>query len=434
MTDTTIPLSDLGSNAGDDGKRRDRWGRLLVVPEGGGKPVGYTRYTTIAKTTDDGGGLMPWKATMAVCGTLTQRSIAARWRTLLAEHEHPWYAGPEPKAKCKRLVEEAAEAGGAGDRREEGNALHAVTALVDMGQTPAHLSREMEADVEAYVNKLIEYGITIVDGMVERTVVDDTHRVGGTFDRLVRVNGSDKLKIADLKTGLDLSYSWPAFAVQLGGYSRAEAMYEQGDDPNGSADVRAAMPEVDQDEGLIIWLPAGEARCELITVDLNAGWEGFELALAVRAWRQRKGLSWPLSQWVPAPEPATPPKPKLQLLPPADVSQDEPAVNGSTEYAPDIRAWLQERIDTIGTWHDVAARADLGRSWPQDMPTLRSSMAHTSEQLDQIEAVVDGVETRHSLPFGPTKPGSVHPQERRVERRLLATFPGSTITTKEQSP
>ena len=40
--------------------RRDRWGRYFVVPPEGGKPEGYTRVTTIAKSADDGGAIQAW--------------------------------------------------------------------------------------------------------------------------------------------------------------------------------------------------------------------------------------------------------------------------------------------------------------------------------------------------------------------------------------
>jgi hypothetical protein len=426
----TIPLSAFPSASSEI--RRNQYGHYLIIPPGGDTPLlGYIRATTVAGATDDGGGLGPWKATMAVCGTLRQRSIKAKWQTLLAEHESPWYANPESKAKCKKLVEEAAEAGGAGDRREEGLSLHAITALVDVGDTPAHLSAETEADVSAYANKLIEYGVAIVPGMVERTVVLDEHRVAGTFDRLVRIRGRELPMVADLKTGADLSYSWRSIAVQLAIYAHADSLYEQGADPNGSADVRSPMPEVDQHEALVMWLPAGEARCELIVVDLDAGWEGFELSMQVRKWRQRKGLSWPLSQWVPAPEPVAPPRPKLTLLDPLPVEtiraiESAPLPDVSHDHVAEVRAWLQERIDVCGGWADET-RADLGRSWPEGMPTLRASTTHTSEQLAQIEAVVDGVEARHSVPFGPSKPGTTVTHEDRVIGRLRATFPGSTV-------
>jgi hypothetical protein len=406
----SIPLDQLGANApGGDGLRRDRWGRLLVVPPDGGKPKGYTRYTTVAKTTDEGGGLVSWKAALAVCGTLRRRGIRAQWEALIAEHGDPWYAGDEPKARCKRLVEEAAEAGGATDRREQGTALHAITALVDRGQTPQHLSAETARDIEAYQETLAAHGITVAhmahSGLpaVEVTVVDDTFEAGGTFDRIVNVRGRARPLVCDLKTGADISYSGGSFSVQVAGYAHAEAVYEQGADPNGSTDVRAPMPDVDQDEGLVIWLPAGEGRCELYTVDLAAGWQGFVLSMAVREWRQRKGLL----------KVFTPP-PALTVVP------DSPTVV-------ELRAWLQERINVIGR-HTPEARAALGELWPLGLPTLRARDDHTPEQLAEIEKLLDEVEAHFVIPFGPPRPGTTD-QERRVIGAARRAFPPSTKET-----
>lgn len=452
MTDT-IPLDQLGANApnGDDGLRRDRWGRLLVVPPGGDKAEGYSRVTTIAKTTDEGGGLMPWKATMAVCGTLRRRGIRAQWEALINATGDPWYAGEEAKAKCKRLVEEAAEAGGATDRREIGVALHAITAHVDRGLDPQHLSPETMRDLAAYTDALITNGIFIDIHMIETTVVLDSYKVGGSFDRLVRVRGHDKLMVADLKTGADISYSDSSFAVQIAGYAHGEAIYQQGATP--ADDVRLPMPDVDQHEGLVIWLPAGEGRCELFTVDLDTGWEGFELSMAVRAWRKRKPMA-KFSQWAPAPvapvtttAPAPIAPPTLRLLDEpepihvanihvaaatSDVSQiivhrwtHAGQERTSIATVVDIRAWLQTRINEVGRF-SPEARADLGRSWPEGMPTLASTDSHTTDQLYAIEHCLDGVEGRHMMPFAIARPGQIQRREDSVIGRLHATFPNST--------
>ena len=53
MTITDAPATEL---------TRDRWGRPLIVPPEGGKPVGYTRVSTLAKALDDLNNLMAWKA------------------------------------------------------------------------------------------------------------------------------------------------------------------------------------------------------------------------------------------------------------------------------------------------------------------------------------------------------------------------------------
>ena len=428
-----IPLDQLGS-VSDDGLRRDQWGRLLVVGPDDDEPRGYTRVTTVAKTTDEGGGLMPWKATMTACGLMRRPGLRAQWEALIAAHDgDPWYASEDAKAACKRLVEETAAAGGATDRREIGLALHAITAQLDRRDELRYLTPETERDLTAYTNTLIERGITIVPDMIEVTVVLDRYGVGGTFDRLVTVPGYELPLIADLKTGADLSYSWGSFAVQLSAYAHADAIYAQGADPNGSEDMRLTMPEVDRTSGLIIWLPAGEGRCELFVVDLDLGWSGFNLAHAMREWRREKALVGPLSVWAPTPaQPSAPvvasPAPRaLTLLP-------EPAAEPEPDRRPDVRAWLQARIDTIGRYSELA-RADLIRTWPPGLPTLGAASDHNDAQLAVIEHLLDDVEARHSVPFGPTKPGTALPTTpEEATARLLRTFPNSTLTPKDEPP
>jgi len=265
--------------------RRDGRGRYLVMPPGGDRPRGWTRVTTVAKALYSGGGLANWKATMAATGMLMRPGLRTRWEELLAKYGDPWYAGDEAKKACKQLVEECATVGGANDRKEIGSALHTLTALIDLGQKPSHLSDENKADLRAYWRGLRERRIKVVPNMVEVTVVLDDYEIAGTFDRLVTAPSYKLPLVADLKTGGNLEYSWQTIAVQLAAYSRANAIYRQGPHPNGSQDERLPMPAVDQDYGLIMWVPAGEARLELWLVDLNAGWLAFKHSMWTRRWR-----------------------------------------------------------------------------------------------------------------------------------------------------
>lgn len=287
--------------------RRDRWGRYLIVPPNGGREVGYTRATTIAKTLDDGGGLIPWKATATMVGALRRPGLHARWQALVSNAPDPWYASPESKAECKKLVEECATAGGSTDRADLGTALHSLTELVDLGQPLTGVAPELQRDLDVYTSTIRSAGIVYDLDLVEAIVINDTMQYSGTADRLAATLPDGRRVVADLKTGTSLDYSWQAIAIQLAAYARAEHRYVQHD----QGGERLPMPELDPDVGLVIHLPAGEARCELHLVDLAAGWEALERSIWTREWRKAKTLAAPYTA---VPAATTEPDRRTQLL------------------------------------------------------------------------------------------------------------------------
>ena len=285
-----------------DDTRRDRWGRYLVRPPGVDKPVGYTRVTTVAKTLDDGGGLIPWKATATVVGALRRPGLLARWQQLVtAASGDPWYDSPDTKDKAKKLVEECATAGGSSDRAEMGTALHAFVEAHLHGDNLVLLPG-MQADIDAFDRTVTAAGIVFDHTVLEATVVLDDYKVAGTADQLCVELPGHGLVVSDLKTGTDLKYSWQAIAVQLAAYAHADRVYVQGATP---ADDRwEPLPAISHQVGLVIHLPAGEGRCELHLVDLVAGWEAFQLSIAARTWRSNTRLTKPYkipTQGSPAP-------------------------------------------------------------------------------------------------------------------------------------
>lgn len=272
--------------------RRDSYGRYSIVPPNGGKPRGYTRATTVAKTLDDGGGLIPWKACATVVGMLRRPGLSARWQALVAEHPDPWYDSPDSKNAAKKLVEECATAGGSSDRAEIGTALHALLEQQLRGGagTPI-LQPGMQADIDAFNATIAAAGITFNRELIEAVVVLDEHQVSGTADQLEAIMPDGRHVVADLKTGTDLKYSWQAITIQLATYAHADNVYVQGPAADGSQDKRLPMPELSKEVGLVIHLPAGEARCDLYLIDLVAGWEMFLTSMAVRNWRKRSNLA-----------------------------------------------------------------------------------------------------------------------------------------------
>jgi hypothetical protein len=57
--------------------KRDRWGRPLITPAGGGKPVAYTRATTLAKTLEDEASLANWKMRQVAVGLARRPDLVA---------------------------------------------------------------------------------------------------------------------------------------------------------------------------------------------------------------------------------------------------------------------------------------------------------------------------------------------------------------------
>jgi hypothetical protein len=443
MTDS-IPLSALPGP--QDHTRRDQYGRYLVLPPSMDKPTGYTRATTVAKALDDEAALGPWNATHAICGQIMRRSLRARWETILATYgSSPWYGGVEAKRACKALVRECATAGGADERRETGTSLHALTALVDLGRPPVHLTEETERDLRAYSDALFQAGVQVIADYVETTVVLDEWRVAGTFDRLVTVMGFERPLIADLKTGSDLSYSWRAIAVQLAIYAHGDEIYRQGVAPDGSEDERLPMPVVDQDNALVIWLDTDKGTCSLWLVDIRQGWEAFEHSMWARSWRKRD-VAHPLADGpfvratadedlVPALKASVAELARRGIMASGDAEarvvsvetggrRYEPAPGGGMvdvgpagepvddaraeardedeDHTPAVRAWLQERIDAIGA--HPRARADLAASWPL-ASTLQTQATHSPDELDLMATTLDQVERRHKIPFPEPRPG-----------------------------
>ena len=259
---------------------RDRWGRPLIIPPEGGKPVPYTRCTTLVGAIEDKWGLMAWKQRQTVVGLAARPDLHLRAASL----------GPQPdsddqaavrvwKQQMDEVCEQAMEAAGSSSAATIGTALHTYAELIDQGQdvTPP---REWARHLDNY--RRTTTGFQPV--AVEQFVVCDQYRVGGTADRVLRDTDTGKLVIGDIKTG---SIDYPhKMAMQLAVYAHSAAY-----DPDTGQ--RTPLQDIDLTSVLIIHLDAGSGDCRLHWVDIEAGWEAVGLAAQVRAWQARRGLTTP---------------------------------------------------------------------------------------------------------------------------------------------
>jgi hypothetical protein len=370
--------------------RRDRYQRYLVLPPGATKPVGYTRATTVAKAIEDASSLINWKGRMVALGLAARPDLYAGIHT----------TNPDDKRALDALCERAAEAGGATIRRDLGTALHHM--LEQSWRDPAYMPPATYAgDVTAVHQALADAGFTVVAGMTERMVVNDDRQIAGTFDLLV-TDGTTTY-VADIKTGSSVIYGGLAFATQLAIYAGAADLYTQGAAADGSEDTREPMPEVSGERAVIIHVQPESGHCELHWLDLTVGAAALDLAISVREIRKAKPLL--------AIDPTVTGAPAVPAPGPADPFAGLPDATGQAQKPRPVerREWLRARIANIlgaevrsGLLAEMnvdSAGVLMVQWWPEGVPTLRESEAHTDAQLDAIAERCTMVEKALELTF-----------------------------------
>jgi hypothetical protein len=352
-------------NQPTDETRRDRWGRYQVLPPNGTKLVGYTRATTIAKALDDTSSLMAWNARMTAIGLAQRPDLVA----LIAS------TAQDDKKTLDSIVKRASEAGGATVRRDLGTAVHGL--LERRLKDPTFIAPDpYQADIEAILTALADAGLSFVEGMTERIVVNDDIEVAGTFDLLL--TDGEETFITDLKTGSSVKYGGLGFAIQLSIYANASNLYTQGAAKDGSQDVREPMPEVSKSAGIIIHCQPGSGQAELHWLDLEAGTEALHTALEVR--RLRKYT--PIHAFTP------------QQATAAIYGRQRP---GQVQHVDD--AWRIATLDRISRIVVDGHAQQLAEAWPENHPTLKSGDPITLDQGDGISRTLDVLEKELGLPF-----------------------------------
>lgn len=277
MTLTTPPPTDFD---------RDRWGRPLITGLDG-KVRPYVRASAAAKTIEDTYNLEMWARRNVAFGMARDASLAAR---VLAVGGDPSTWTLEERKAVNKIHEDAAAVALAHKAADIGTAVHRLTEMADRGEQP--VAGPYEADLTAYVNALIEAGLSTVPAYVECRLVCDTLAMAGTADRLLqRADGT--WVVGDIKTGSSVDYGALGWAAQLAAYAHS-ALYDV------ASGARLETPPLDRTLGIIIHLPAGTGVCTLYELDLVAGFRAAQLANEIRQVRQEA------RRWI-APHTATQP-------------------------------------------------------------------------------------------------------------------------------
>lgn len=262
---------------------RGKWDKPLIIPPGGGEKVPYHRVSSYGDVIDDTYNIRLWEMRAVAEGL----SLRPDLLNLIAANRIP---EEDPKLESKRkkkqndTAQKAKEAGGATASSNTGTALHQVTERIDKGEEVPILPDPYQADVEAYrrTTAMLE------PVAVEKFLVCDYLGAAGTTDRLYRIGSRDLLTVGDTKTGKSLDFGIVKIAIQLAIYSRSKGY-------NPKTGEREEL-NIDQDWGVIVHLPAGSAKCELIWLDLQKGWSLALLAQDIRDARKlgKKDLTKPV--------------------------------------------------------------------------------------------------------------------------------------------
>jgi hypothetical protein len=344
---------------------RDRWGRPLITPPGGGEALGYTRASTLGKALEDTTNLTKWKQRMTLLGASTRPDLMLKVSATRGSDTE--------KRDLDQIAEQAMESAQAGVKAEVGTALHRIAERidrgeeVDLGQVPA----AYRADVEAYLR--LTHGV-VAWQTIERFLVCDELQVAGTPDGVGRLLvpifdlPAGVLVIIDRKTGSDLGYAGVSIGAQLAVYAHG-AYY----DPAGGA--RTSLGDINQHVGLVIHMPSGTGTATWVRVDLDAGWEAARLAVKIRRMRtEAKRWLTPLTGPAPAPAPATAPPPPTPATAAATVTDEatglsvDPATGEVTE--PDAAA--------IAMVRQLFAHLGLGGAPEMSAETATTVLTHWS--------------------------------------------------------
>ena len=254
---------------------RDRWGRPLITPLDGGKPVGYTRVSTLAKALDDLNNLMAWKARKTAQGLLMRPDLMTRLSGALATGKDSEADWPTKRA-FNEACQEACEAAGASTGASAGTGFHSLTEAIDRGDEPMFVSAADAERLDAY--RAATSGLTMLD--IECFVVNDAVRSAGTFDRLVRLPDG-AVVVADLKSGKSEAAYPFATTVQIATYANGHRY-----DPE-TGERSPLHPDLDVTRGLLIHMPP-TGGCSLYVLNLRIGWDAAQIAAKVRDLRALK--------------------------------------------------------------------------------------------------------------------------------------------------
>ena len=234
---------------------RDQWDRPLILLPDGSARVAYRRASAVAESLEDHFGLHQWEKRLTAEGLALRPDLMQEVSIAMGRVDRVKLIG--------EITTQAIEVAGGSIASRNGNYMHRLTELLDRGEDlPPNLPANVVAMLEVYEKTTERF--EILD--TEKFTVQDTIRVGGTYDRRLLDTKTGKVYIGDLKTGQKLKYLALKTCAQVAVY--ASGLHYDLDDEREPHDA-------DKDTGALIWLPwtdkPEEAICEVRRLDLRYG-------------------------------------------------------------------------------------------------------------------------------------------------------------------
>jgi hypothetical protein len=312
-TATGVPL---GSATDQPQTWRNSYGHYVIKDprtgdykrNGRGKPQGFTRATTFAKTLIDQFGIHQWEMRTLLAGLALRPDLVRRASGLDVAAD---------KDALQDIIAAAKDAAGGNDAATDGTDFHTVTEWIDAGRMkPEEAPEKFRPEALAYAREMERAGLQTRPEWIERVLFTDRvgEDVAGTADRILQERNGQHV-IGDVKSGKGVDLGQREIAMQLKHYAMAVNQFglykktspppRQGTDepPQTGYWEPWTGPPVSEEYGIVMHVPLVRPEgtpeyCDIYRIDLRgvvpyAVDRAHHGAAWVRGWRKEKGFLSP---------------------------------------------------------------------------------------------------------------------------------------------